>query len=130
MDGGSRRAIARERTRISTEQKIRAELDLQEAREAEFHRSAVGVARVRYGAFRNLRRSFTVGWVSDTPPRVLSSSASQTEPLVLPPISSLVPPAVHRVSVEPPTSPTVSIFTGGPVATSTPVCAVDGAGEG
>ena len=121
---------AREHTRIATERKIQAELDLQEAREAEFRRSRQGVARARYGAFSNLRRCVPAVRVAESSSHAVVSSSSQTEPLALPPISSLVPPVVHREFSEPPASPTFSIFTGEPVATSTPVCAVDGAGDG
>ena len=109
---------ARERIRLAAEERIRAELALQEVREVEFRQSAQGIARTRFGAFYNLRRCAPASQVVGTSERVLVSSASQTEPVVLPPVSSLL----HRVFTDPPASPTLRIFTGEPVATSTPTC--------
>src|SRR5277367_6863388 len=107
--------VAREYARLSTERKLQAERELEEAREAEFRQSRAGLIRTREGVVSNIRRSLQQlampsAHIAEAPPQEAVAA------IPLPPVSSLLP----RVFAEPPASPD-STTPGEPVATSTPL---------
>src|SRR5277367_5907265 len=107
--------VAREYARVTTERKLQAERELEEAREAEFRQSRAGQIRTREGVVSNLRRSLQhlampSAHIAEAPPQEAVAA------IPLPPVSTLLP----RVFSAPPASPD-SITPGEPVATSTPL---------